>query len=567
MSYWLRGKRGGLVSFLAIAALVLGGLGWMTAAVLRLEGEQRAARAGADLVEKLRLALWQLDYSILPYLTREDARPYHHFDRPPQPRLPEETVVTNADPPGWILGYFQVDEKGWKLPQFEQGQPAAAQEMRRRKRVLAELKSQWDAPSLLALLQERGPQELVANTMQIAPNVPNKDGAPGNQGDYDKRWNYQNRAKQQAQSLAPPERVTVQYSRQLVPLWLCRPERPEQLVLARQVRIGKRQMCQGIVLDLPGLQRDLAEQVHDLFPDARFVPMHDKAPPRPERTMAALPIEMEPGQTTAALPPLGWTPLRIGLAIAWSAVVVALFSAGLGGWSLLDLSERRSRFVSAVTHELRTPLTTLRLYLDMLTSGMVQDEARKAEYLDTLHAEADRLNRLIANVLDFSRLENQRPRLDKTRTSLAGLLDQLHSTWQVRCADADKELILDNATGPETALVTDVQLVQQILGNLIDNACKYSRAATDHRIWVRVRLEGRHWIAEVEDQGPGIPPGERRSIFKPFRRGRSAEVTAGGVGLGLALAQRWTALLGGRLTLLCGPDHPGACFRLELPCE
>jgi signal transduction histidine kinase len=115
--------------------------------------------------------------------------------------------------------------------------------------------------------------------------------------------------------------------------------------------------------------------------------------------------------------------------------------------------------------------------------------------------------------------------------------------------------------------VTDVQLVQQILGNLIDNACKYSRAATDHRIWVRIRLAGRYWVAEVEDRGPGIPPGERRSIFKPFRRGRSAEVTAGGVGLGLALAQRWATLLGGRLMLLCGPEHPGACFRLELPRE
>ena len=72
-------------------------------------------------------------------------------------------------------------------------------------------------------------------------------------------------------------------------------------------------------------------------------------------------------------------------------------------------------------------------------------------------------------------------------------------------------------------------------------------------------------MIEVEDRGPGVAAGERRSIFRPFRRGRGADVTAGGVGLGLALAERWARLLGGRLTLCAGPEGCGACFRLELP--
>ena len=113
----------------------------------------------------------------------------------------------------------------------------------------------------------------------------------------------------------------------------------------------------------------------------------------------------------------GWTPLRIGLTLAWAAALVALLAVGLGGWSLIDLSERRIRFVSAVTHELRTPLTTLRLYLDMLTGGLVQEENQKTEYLHTLNTETDRLNRLVGNVLDFSRLENQRPRLEPDAVS------------------------------------------------------------------------------------------------------------------------------------------------------
>ncbi len=186
--------------------------------------------------------------------------------------------------------------------------------------------------------------------------------------------------------------------------------------------------------------------------------------------------------------------------------------------------------------------------------------------MHTLHIEADRLSRLVGNVLDFSRLENQRPRLVESNVRVGELFEQLGSAWQGRCEEVGKELILDNRLGDEVRFWTDMQLVQQILGNLIDNACKYSRAAVDRRLWVRARQAGeRRLVLEVEDRGPGVPPRERRAIFHSFRRGRSTEVMAGGVGLGLALAQRWAKLLGGKLTLHSAREGPGACFRLELP--
>src|SRR5262249_49192528 len=194
-----------------------------------------------------------------------------------------------------------------------------------------------------------------------------------------------------------------------------------------------------------------------------------------------------------------------------------LTAVGLGGWTLLNLSERRIRFVSAVTHELRTPLTTLRLYLDMLASGLVREEQQKAEYIQTLNAEADRLNRLVGNVLDFSRLENQRPRLEKTSIVVADLLAQVQATWQGRCQNADKELVIANETGDGATLFTDVNLVSQVLGNLIDNACKYSRGAKDPRVWLRARTGGPNqlWL-EVEDCGAGVAPRERRSTCRPL---------------------------------------------------
>jgi signal transduction histidine kinase len=365
------------------------------------------------------------------------------------------------------------------------------------------------------------------------------------------------------------------------------------LVLGRMIQIARmtqvndrtiqfndnKQVCQIIFLDWPAVQELLSTRVNDLFPKAQFKPIALEGPPDPERVMTALPIEMDPGgveipaaavagvvePAAAEATDLGWTPLRMGLLLAWIAALVALLAVGLGGWSLLDLSERRIRFVSAVTHELRTPLTTLRLYLDMLNSGMVKDEERQSEYLRTLDAEANRLNRLVCNVLDFSRLENQRPRLELVPVPIGEFLEDVYLTWHDRCRDAEKELLAENQVGAETTVRTDVKLVYQILGNLIDNACKYSREAEDRRLWLRARRADRHLVLEVEDRGPGVPAPDNRLIFRPFRRGRSADASTGGVGLGLALAQRWAQLLGGRLTLHSGPDGVGACFRLELP--
>jgi signal transduction histidine kinase len=280
------------------------------------------------------------------------------------------------------------------------------------------------------------------------------------------------------------------------------------------------------------------------------------------RYMTALPIELIPG--TPALEAPFWTPLRVALTLAWVAALLALAAVGLGGWSLLELSERRIGFVSAVTHELRTPMTTLRLYLDMLSGGMVKDEQQKTEYLHTLNQEADRLDRLIGNVLDFSRLEKQKPRLEQLPHAVSDLLGQVHSSWESRCLSLGKELVIDDQLPEGTRVTTDARIVQQILSSLVDNACKYSRDAEDRRIWLRARRAGSQIVLEVEDRGPGVAKGEARSIFRPFRRGRGTE-TMGGVGLGLALAQRWARLLHGTLAVAPAGSLPGACFQLSLP--
>lgn len=364
-------------------------------------------------------------------------------------------------------------------------------------------------------------------------------------------------------------------------MWLPSHENPKHLVLIRPAQVGNTSVYQGILLDWTQLQELLMGAIAGKFDDAKLIPVAKVTEDRQDVSMTALPVEFDPGpasppekpvplgESAEAPPPqvggAAWTPLRVGLALAWLAALIALAAVGLGGWSLLDLSERRIRFVSAVTHELRTPLTTLRLYLDLLNSGLVSEEKQREEYLKTLSGEADRLQRLIGNVLDFARLEKSRPNIDKKPLPVADLVNQLHATWSERCAASGKDLQIANELPADALITTDRNLVEQILGNLIDNARKYSQDAEDRRIILRTIRENSTLAIEVEDRGPGVAKCEKASIFRPFRRGLDADVKAGGVGLGLALATRWAGFIGGKLSVKSGEGGIGACFRLELP--
>jgi two-component sensor histidine kinase len=638
MRNWLRGKPAGLVGLVLIAGLVAGGLGWATAAALRLEREQLEHRAESERANVLRLALWRLDSRIAPQLAREDSRPFNHYSAVypvplaldnqgacrPSGTVLEPSPLLSAELPSWMLLHFQTDRAaGWESPQVLSAKlTRLLQDLRahltmtnvtaQRQQLLVELTKEVPVADLLQRAGENTqPATVHDTTLLLARNYadntinsaytnidvrnPIAQGmipqAPNQmpEKEYDTRRGQQARLFNEGKA---PQRMpkeialsTVQgngsnwigpgialkaassevlvHLSPMIPIWLGTPLGHEHLVLLRLVRIGDTDICQGIVLDGPALQETLAAEVADLFPEAKLLPMRETEPSQPERTMTALPFVLDPGPSPPVADP-GWTPLRGGLALAWLAALVALAAVGLGGWSLLNLSERRIRFVSAVTHELRTPLTTLRLYLDMLVNGLVREDRQRNEYIHTLHAETDRLNRLVSNVLDFSRLENQRPRLNRTQVPLADLLEQVRSTWAGRCQDADKELIIENDLAG-AAVWTDRELVQQVLGNLIDNACKYSRGAEDRRLWVRARRENKCLVFEIEDRGPGVPAKDRRLIFRAFRRGCKADATAGGVGLGLALARRWTHLLGGCLSLKASPAGCGACFRVELP--
>jgi signal transduction histidine kinase len=344
------------------------------------------------------------------------------------------------------------------------------------------------------------------------------------------------------------------------------------LLLTREAKLDNATVVQGVWLDWPKLREQWRNDVSDLFPNAKLEPAPNvTATNRPDDDplrLASLPVRLVPG--FLPLPPLPyWSPLRNSLLVAWACIVLAVAAVGLVLHGTVSLSERRAAFVSAVTHELRTPLTTFRLYSEMLADGMIKDEKQQHTYLSTLEAEAERLSHLVENVLAYARIERGSARNHKEHVSIEEVLERVLPRLKQRASQSNMEIAVESDEPDNKAkLHVDVAALEQILFNLVDNACKYAAPrAANRTIHVQALTRGPMAMIRVRDHGGGIAPGERRSIFRPFHKSADAAAhSAPGVGLGLALCVRLSKALGGKLSLekVYGS---GASFLLELPRE
>jgi two-component system phosphate regulon sensor histidine kinase PhoR len=253
-------------------------------------------------------------------------------------------------------------------------------------------------------------------------------------------------------------------------------------------------------------------------------------------------------------------------------LLVGIFVAAiLAGGSLLLWQARRSEqeatqktsFVANVSHEFKTPLTTIRLYSELLEQGRVRDAAQGNEYLRTIGRETQRLARLVNNALDFSRLEQGRKKYAREQVDLAAELGRLLATHAPRVSEAGLVLHSDLPASP-VHVTTDRDAIEQIVLNLIDNACKYAAEGGEVTVALRARRGGGAEV-RVGDRGPGVPAEHRERIFEKFHRvddALTAEKT--GAGLGLSIARQLARGLGGELRY-APRTGAGAEFILELP--
>jgi signal transduction histidine kinase len=346
----------------------------------------------------------------------------------------------------------------------------------------------------------------------------------------------------------------------------------EELLLVRSVTIDGRTVRQGLWIDWPDLRSQLIDACDDLLPGAALVPASGPVNEAGELRLASVPVRLLPG--TMPAPALaGVTPTQVTLAVTWAAVLGAIIAIGIVLRKAMELSERRGRFVSAVTHELRTPLTTFCLYTEMLADGMVADDASRRHYLSTLKSESGRLARIVQNVLDYAGIGGQANRHlpAMTALSLGQLMERCTPALEQCAAKAGMQLEVDVTSGADANIRVDPQTIERILLNLVENAGKYASEARDRRIHVVAgvdKTKGKNSVTiRVIDHGPGIPKSERRKIFRAFHRAeRDVQGAKSGLGLGLALARELARDMKGRL-LLNAAKTDGAEFTLHLPVD
>ena len=231
----------------------------------------------------------------------------------------------------------------------------------------------------------------------------------------------------------------------------------------------------------------------------------------------------------------------------------------------LDAADRQRReLIANVSHELRTPITALRGLLENIVDGVAQAEPAT---MRTALVQTERLGRLVAELLDLSRLDAGVVPLVKARIDVASFLEAVVREATVNAAGAGRDVHFE-VSAPAITLSGDPERLHQVFANLLDNAARHSPPGGT--VTVRAERHGEHLLLAVADEGAGIPAADRERVFERFTRGgRAAD---GGTGLGLAIARWVVQLHHGTIAVVDPAGHrspdragPGCRIHVTLP--
>ncbi|MBL8961167.1 MAG: HAMP domain-containing histidine kinase [Gemmatimonadetes bacterium] len=242
-------------------------------------------------------------------------------------------------------------------------------------------------------------------------------------------------------------------------------------------------------------------------------------------------------------------------------VVTFLFAvfAGVGLWRERSITRTRRDFVASVSHELRTPLAQIRMFTETLQLRRERDDDERAKWLGIIGREARRLGDMVENILLFSHVDADRAKVEKERTDLGELVEEVVEGYVPQAAQREMRIVADAPS--RIFCLVDPRAMRQVVVNLLDNALKYGPRGQVVNIDLE-RVEDRVKL-RVRDQGPGIPVADRRRVWRPFVRLGTKAVT-GGSGIGLAVVRELVALHDGTVSV-AEAEGGGALFEVDLP--
>jgi len=242
------------------------------------------------------------------------------------------------------------------------------------------------------------------------------------------------------------------------------------------------------------------------------------------------------------------------------ATMGLLFTALLQLRRERELQRLRSEFVSSVSHELRTPLTQIRMFAETLLLGRVRSPHERRRALEIVDKEARRLTHLVENLLQFSRSERGATEMMLEERELGSVVREVADAFRPLLGSTHVGLDVEIEEGVRARI--DAEALRQVLLNLLDNAVKYGPPRQQVRMVVARAGDGAR-IA-VDDQGPGVPVGDRERVFERFHRLSRDRTRVAGTGIGLSVVRDIVTRHGGRCFVETSP-RDGARFVVELP--
>lgn len=210
-----------------------------------------------------------------------------------------------------------------------------------------------------------------------------------------------------------------------------------------------------------------------------------------------------------------------------------------------DLNRMRRDLIANVSHELKTPITAIRAMAEVLHDGMARDEKTRRAYSGKIIEESDRLEQLVLDILELSRLQSNRAEFVKTPIHADGLIPPVVDRYMMLCGDLGITLDVSGLElGQVPVLYTDIEKIASLMSILLDNAVKFT--GEGGCIWISNQIGSKYTTFCIRDNGPGIPSQDVSRVFERFYKTDTAHNSSGS-GLGLAIADEIAKGLGEKL--------------------